>query len=369
MCSFQRTTLLTIMDIQEKMSFGDSDHPLQLMSPYEHRWRARYEGLLLHGYQLRPRYRPNWQPSWIGTDIPADMCEDFIEPVYSNVLDAKRVNDNALVCIKVIALDSNEFKIARMLSPSDRPDELDNHCVPIIDAFPDPINPSYGILVMPYLHQYNKPYFETVEQVMDFIQQTLEGLSFLHRKRVAHRDCWTTNIMMDGDILFPRGHHPISVHRTSDFSGYSRVLRRSSHSIKYYFIDFGMSSHFEPGESPYVLGEKGANQTAPELSTKIPYNAFMLDVYILGHAYHVELLQEFVNLDFLQPLVTSMTDPQPEKRLTAEAALSRFHEIRNSSEYAKVRWRRAVRRNETAMEQVVNTISSVISTITSFKLT
>ncbi|KAH8103577.1 kinase-like domain-containing protein [Cristinia sonorae] len=338
------------------------------MSPYELRWRARYEGLLLRGYQLRPRYHPNWTPSWIGTDIPADTCEDFIEPVYSNVLDANRIEDDTLVCMKVIALDSNEFKIARMLSSSKHTPDSENHCVPIIDVFPDPINPLNGIIVMPYLHPYNKPQFETVEQVMDFIQQTLEGLSFLHRQRVAHRDCWTTNIMMDGEILYPQGHHPIRVHRTPDFSGFSRVLRRSGHSIKYYFIDFGMSSYFEPGESPYVLGAKGANRTAPELSTKIPYNAFMLDVYILGHAYDVELLQEFINLDFLQPLVTAMTHLRPENRPTAEVALSRFHEIRNSSEYAKVRWRRAVRRNETAMEQVVNTISSAISTITSFKL-
>ena len=97
--------------------------------------------------------------------------------------------------------------------------------------------------------------------------------------------------MMDGRSLFPEGHHPVDMHLTPDVSRHARRLSRSEHDVKYYFIDFGMSSYFKEGEPPYVLGAKGADRDAPELSDEHPYNPFMLDVFILGHVYEVQFLQ------------------------------------------------------------------------------
>lgn len=97
--------------------------------------------------------------------------------------------------------------------------------------------------------------------------------------------------MMDGSQLFPEGHHPIRNYMTSDISRPARCFSRLERPVKYYFIDFGMSTHFMEGDSPYVLGAKGGDQDPPELSNDIPYDAFMLDVYILGHLYDVEFLQ------------------------------------------------------------------------------
>ncbi|KAH8103562.1 kinase-like domain-containing protein [Cristinia sonorae] len=343
---------------------GDEDENNEL-GINELRWRARYDALLLQGYQLRPRYQPNWIPSWTITNKSREFCEDGVTNVLLEVLDAKKLDDNKTVWMKAVSNDSIELKIARMLSPTVKPNP-NNHCVPILDMIPDPLNPQNIILVMPSLRPCNNPDFDTVEEIMDFIGQTIEGLSFLHSNGVAHRDCWTTNIMMDGQVLFPGGYHPILIDYTPDLSRDARALKRSGHPIKYYFIDFGLASSFSVGESPYVLGTKGANRDAPELSNSIPYNAFMLDVYTLGRVYQVEVLQKFSNVDFLRPLVTAMTDKQPERRPTAEAALKMFQSIRK---YAEARGGRAVRWNETATEQVVNAISSAITTITSFKLT
>ncbi|KAH8100828.1 kinase-like domain-containing protein [Cristinia sonorae] len=329
------------------------------LSPYELRWRARYDVLLSNGYRLRPRYKPGWKPSWLGTNTPADECEDFIQPIYTNVLDAQRVEDHRVVCMKVVPLDSDEFKIVRMLSPTDNHRNPYNHCVPILDVLSDPINALNAILVMPYLRPCNNPNFDTVDEIMEFVKQTLEGLSFLHSQGVAHRDCWTTNIMMDGQELYPEGHHPIRLNWTPDYSRNARVLRRSGHPVKYYFIDFGMSSYFEVGQSPYVVGAKGADQDPPELSDEVPYNAFMLDVFVLGHAYEVDLLQQFSNLDFLQPLISAMMDTQPERRPTAEAALMMFHNIRTGSKHDEHR-RRAARRGESTTGQVVQEAVSVL---------
>ncbi|KAH8103567.1 kinase-like domain-containing protein [Cristinia sonorae] len=337
------------------------------LSPHELQWRARYEGLLLRGYQLRPRYHPNWKPSWIGTDTPADTCEDFVETIYSNVLDATKLDGNRMIYMKVIPQESSEFKIACMVSPTEHNRNPNNHCVPILDAFPDPINAANGILIMPYLHPCNDPKFESVEQLMDFIKQTLEGLSFLHSQGVAHRDCWTTNIMMDGRILYPDGHHPITPRLAPDLSRHSTVLKRSNHPIKYYFIDFGLSSYFEVGESPYVLGTKCACKTPPELSNQIPYNAFMLDVYILGRVYESEL-QAFSGVDALKSLAAAMTEKQPERRPTAEDSLRMFHDIRHGLTGVEGRWKRPGNRDDSATVQVVSNLTATFASWAGIKL-
>lgn len=105
------------------------------------------------------------------------------------------------------------------------------------------------------------------------------------------RDCSSGNIMMDGSSLFPEGHHPVRRRLTPDVLRLARYFSRAEYPVKYYFIDFGMSTHFKEGDSPYVLGAKGGDQDPPELSNEIPYNAFMLDVYILGHLYALKFLQ------------------------------------------------------------------------------
>lgn len=96
---------------------------------------------------------------------------------------------------------------------------------------------------------------------------------------------------MDGNPLFPDSHHPVDVHLSPDVSRYARRLSRADRPIKYYFIDFGMSSYFKTDEPSCVIGSIGANQDAPELSNDIPYNPFMLDVFVLGRAYEEKFLK------------------------------------------------------------------------------
>lgn len=68
-------------------------------------------------------------------------------------------------------------------------------------------------------------------------------------------------------------------------------LSRSEHPVRYYFIDFGISSQFAKGDSPYVLGRQGRDKEVPELSSDIPYNAFKVDIFILGNLYKKEFIQ------------------------------------------------------------------------------
>lgn len=98
--------------------------------------------------------------------------------------------------------------------------------------------------------------------------------------------------MMDGNPLFPQGHHPVRLDYLADGVRDAPCLNRHDHPVRYYFIDFGISSQFSEGDSLLVLGTKGRDKDPPELSEYRPYNPFPLDVFILGNVY----LKEFVEV-------------------------------------------------------------------------
>ena len=73
--------------------------------------------------------------------------------------------------IKEVRTGDLESSIASMLSAIDDPA---NHSAPILDTFEDSVNKSISYLVMPFLRLTDNPRFEVVEEVLDFIDQTLE---------------------------------------------------------------------------------------------------------------------------------------------------------------------------------------------------
>ncbi|KAL5536298.1 hypothetical protein ACEPAF_119 [Sanghuangporus sanghuang] len=42
-------------------------------------------------------------------------------------------------------------------------------------------------MVMPLLKSFDYPSFSSVDEVIDFMNQTLRGLSFMHSRGIAHR--------------------------------------------------------------------------------------------------------------------------------------------------------------------------------------
>lgn len=101
---------------------------------------------------------------------------------------------------------------------------------------------------------------------------------------------------MDARPLYPYDYHPIRTDVTPDFSRDSLCENRHGRNVKYYYIDFGISSYFKDGESPFVHGRKWAGKRTrkpPEFSLPdgIPYNAFMLDIFMLGRMYEDELVK------------------------------------------------------------------------------
>ena len=107
------------------------------------------------------------------------------------------------------------------------------------------------------------------------------------------RDAAETNILMDADSMYPKGYHPVQQRRlplphwTSMASPYSRAS--APRPVRYYFADFGLSTHFPPGAPRLVTGELGAEREVPELSDTIPYDPFKLDIYVLGNVFKTRI--------------------------------------------------------------------------------
>ena len=91
---------------------------------------------------------------------------------------------------------------------------------------------------------------------------------------------------MDAKALYPKGFHPAMTICLPDGSGRAPTLPRSTAPIKYYYIDFGISSYIPPGSpEKLVLGDYGRDRDVPELSTSVPYDPFKVDVFILGNLF------------------------------------------------------------------------------------
>ena len=68
--------------------------------------------------------------------------------------------------------------------------------------------------------------------------------------------------------------------------------------VKYYFVDYGISSYFPPGsQRELVVGIAGRDQDVPELSNDVPYDPFKVDIFTIGNV----IRGEFQTVRFQPP--------------------------------------------------------------------
>ncbi|KAI0806721.1 kinase-like domain-containing protein [Fomes fomentarius] len=317
--------------------------------PTERFWQERQQHLQRHGYLLRPRYSLRWQPSWIGTNWDPTFCEDSIMSHEDGVIDARRIEDNSLIAIKCIRKSSQELHIAQFFTSLPDPQ---NHCVPVFDVFPDPLNSQWSLVAMPFLRPFNDPDFHYLGEIVDMMDQTLEGLAFMHSHRVAHRDISVPNIMMDAQPLYPEGYHPARPDHTPDALYKVTPLSRADHPVRYYYIDFGLSTCFSPGASSYVVGEIGRDTEVPELSDDIPYDAYKVDIFSLGNVYSKEFEQKYKDTEFLLPLIDKMKHETLSMRPSVEEVIIQWESIKKTAA-DKHRWRLSPK-SEPQVERMIN---------------
>ncbi|KAJ7680931.1 kinase-like domain-containing protein [Mycena polygramma] len=307
-------------------------------------WRDMQPWLEEHGYMLRARYRPGWVPSWHKNpkSYPPDY-EDFWAADRFQIMDATRISDGSQVLLKKIETEvhPHEVDICNFLSSEPLGSDPKNHCLPLLQVLETPVSGTL-IIVMKILRNYGDPHFDTVGEAIDFLQQIFEGVQFMHKHHVAHRDCCSTNIMMDASQgLYPHGFHPHLQDRHPDGRRNVKHRQRTQAPPKYYLIDFGISVRFDPDVLPHkAYAIEGGDKSPPEFmdgqaADFVPVDPFPTDVYYLGNLIRTEFLDGQLRPDypyhtgrtgfeFLRPLANDMINPKPEERPTMDEVVARF---------------------------------------------
>ncbi|KAG8749418.1 hypothetical protein FRC11_011350 [Ceratobasidium sp. 423] len=245
------------------------------LSSTEREWAVHAPYLKAKGYTLRPRYMPGWVPSWKSNGKRPSDCEDSWEYIPVKTMDAIRDKDNKHVSLKKsIPSDDdeeaqNELDILRYLSQDGLRDDPRNHALQLLDNFTIPGSANGLFLVTPYLSELESIPFSRFTDLMDFAQQILEA----------------ANIMMDATLLYGEPFHPCDPDSSLDGTRRLKVKHRFEAPVRYYFIDFGLSTRFPSlKDRRLVTGLKGREQRAPELKPDVPapYDPFKLDIYTIG---------------------------------------------------------------------------------------
>jgi hypothetical protein len=94
------------------------------------------------------------------------------------------------------------------------------------------------------------------------------------------------------NVFLPKFEQGRNVINTS-FTGPAKYLTRTERPPKYYLIDFGISSQFDPSDGPPLERPVvGGDKTVPEFKKSIStYNPFPTDVYYLGNMIREQFLQ------------------------------------------------------------------------------
>ncbi|KAI0363368.1 hypothetical protein BV20DRAFT_958430 [Pilatotrama ljubarskyi] len=308
-------------------------------------WRDHQVWLQERGYMLRPRYRPGWRPSW--KDRPGDLlvlAEDWHPLTHPRILDAVRISDDRLVMIKQIKRSwyPHELEITQFLSADDKRSDPHNYTVPILDVFEVPDDPDLTLIVMPLLRACDSPSWQTVGEAMAFLIQIFEGLQYMHKLRIAHRDCQAPNIMYDPSPMYPRMFHPRIQDRSRDWKSRARHSTRTDNPVRYHYIDFGLSRKYDAEDpAPRAQPIRGGDRTVPEFVNwnGEPLDPFPTDIYYLGNVIRMTVLERFKGAEFLSPLVDDMVQDDPAKRPTIQDAVRRLSDLVKTAGGRKMRAR------------------------------
>ncbi|TFK64548.1 hypothetical protein BDN72DRAFT_802049 [Pluteus cervinus] len=315
-------------------------------------WRDHQPWLETCGYTLRDRYKPGWIPSWT-QGIPKLYAQDWMGVKEGHLMDAIRVIGNKNVMLKKVSRSTHpyEVELTAMWTEPHLINHPHNHCVRLVEVLSPPDDPDIAILVLPLFRNLFRPRFQTIGEAVEFFRQVFEGLKFIHENHVAHRDCNYTNIMMDGNDMYPEGwhvSHPDHAPGPSSFAKgkAAKHFTRTEKPPKYYFIDFGISRRYDASDTaPIEDIIRGGDKSPPEFQNPTGRcNPFPTDVYCLGNTLRLVFIEggpdpEFdrpghYGLEFMQPLVKDMVHEDPTKRPTMDEVIQRFHEIlRNLSSW------------------------------------
>ncbi|KAJ6619292.1 kinase-like domain-containing protein [Mycena sp. CBHHK59/15] len=218
----------------------------------------------------------------------------------------------------------------------------DNHTIPLLDKI---VTEEWTFIVMPYWPRSVQACIPwEVEDYFNRLAQALEGLCFMHRHGIIHRDISVGNMLLNVHYGVP--------------GVYSSFTRRN---IALAYIDFGCACRFNPDSDRATWVGTGyvgtMEHAAPEIPrgdnrhSQQPYRLLAVDVYALGsvftrgfswekiycktfgnpeglptaaHQVIEELVPEYLSL------LDRMKDPDPTRRPSARMALQECLALRDS---------------------------------------
>ncbi|KAF9073655.1 kinase-like domain-containing protein [Rhodocollybia butyracea] len=323
------------------------------------------EWLKERGYLLRPRYRSGWKPSWrIGKDFYLNY-EDGLAG-HGIVMDAIRISDSLMVAMKRVSLSSvrqaGEEKVATLFSNDQHSTNPLNHYIRVLEVLSVPDNINEKIIVMIFMRGVMDPSFNTIGEVLQFFKEMIEGLQYMHRNNVAHRDCSINNMAMDAKSMYTRIYHPIEQKKRFDWSGGALHHSRTRCPPKYYLFDFGFSRLYDSSQPPPLEPAiKSGGYFTPEAEEDALCDPFAADVYLLGNMMCFFGCPGIHGLKFLAELVDDMMADDPAKRPTMDEVASRFSVIVQKQPWWKLRTR-AVKKDEIIFLKPFRTLHHILWT-------
>ncbi|TDL21328.1 hypothetical protein BD410DRAFT_771580 [Rickenella mellea] len=174
---------------------------------------------------------------------------------------------------------SSELEVLQFLSTPEMRSHPGNHTLPMLQVLYFE-KWKFKFAVFPMSGGYPcSPWFRHLDEVLDCIGQTLEGLTFLHENLIAHRDIAEENILINHMKC-----------RTQPGSGSPPF--RSLFPVRYLFIDFEYAVRFPKDSDPstrLVSPIEGIERFgAPETKNDTDYCPFAADVFNLGFFYFLK---------------------------------------------------------------------------------
>ncbi|KAL0572776.1 hypothetical protein V5O48_009189 [Marasmius crinis-equi] len=154
------------------------------------------------------------------------------------------------------------------------------------------------------------------------------------------------NIMMDSRRLYDLPVHPIKQIMARDWSRKVQVYTRTERPVTYYYIDFGLAQQYPPEASATREPGYGGDTTVPEFQTNQSCDPFAVDVYRLGNLMRECFLSGSLSdvlfpkrkgLEFMDELITDMTQPEPSKRPKIDEVISRYEALRKGLGWRQIR--------------------------------
>ncbi|THG95622.1 hypothetical protein EW026_g6061 [Hermanssonia centrifuga] len=102
-------------------------------------------------------------------------------------VEATRQRGDVKVFIKAVKPATREIDFPACFSTHQWRDHPSNHFLPVLDVLEDPLDANNVLMVTPHVRPLDYSAFTTLEEIIDFMEQTLRGMQFMHGEDIAHR--------------------------------------------------------------------------------------------------------------------------------------------------------------------------------------